>query len=56
MPLTQELLACLVGMSPVHINRTLQQLKADRAISLTNTRLEILQPDLLADMVSYDAL
>ncbi|WP_430387079.1 helix-turn-helix domain-containing protein [Blastomonas fulva] len=49
MPLTQELLADLVGISSVHVNRTLQQMHADNAISLVNSRLTLTDPDRLAE-------
>lgn len=41
-PLTQELLADLLGLSQVHINRTLQQLRRDGLIELQGGRLTIL--------------
>jgi CRP-like cAMP-binding protein len=43
-PITQEELADTLGMSPVHVNRMLQQLRADELITLDNRRLTI--PDL----------
>lgn len=43
-PLTQADLADTVGLTPVHVNRTLQQLRRDGVISLSNKRLVI--PDL----------
>lgn len=56
MPLTQELLADLVGISSVHVNRTLQQMRADNAISLVNSRLTLTDPDRLAEQVHYQPL
>jgi len=56
MPLTQELLADLVGISSVHVNRTLQQMRADGVIRLVNCRLEILDREELADQVNYQPL
>lgn len=43
-PLTQADLADTVGLTPVHVNRTLQQLRRDGLITLANKRLVI--PDL----------
>lgn len=43
-PLTQADLADTVGLTPVHVNRTLQQLRRDGVISLANRKLVI--PDL----------
>lgn len=56
MPLTQELLADLVGISSVHVNRTLQQMRADGVIRLVNGRLEIPDREELADQVNYQPL
>lgn len=56
MPLTQELLADLVGISSVHVNRTLQQMRADGVIRLVNSRLELADREQLAEMVNYQRL
>ncbi|WP_017670713.1 Crp/Fnr family transcriptional regulator [Blastomonas sp. AAP53] len=56
MPLTQELLADLVGISSVHVNRTLQQMRADGVIRLVNGRLELADRGQLAEMVNYQRL
>jgi CRP-like cAMP-binding protein len=42
-PLTQELLGDLLGLSQVHVNRTLQQLRRDGLIELQGGRLTILE-------------
>jgi CRP-like cAMP-binding protein len=41
-PLTQELMADLLGLSPVHINRTLQQLRRDGLVLLKGGKLCLL--------------
>ena len=41
-PLTQELMADLLGLSPVHINRTLQQLRRDDLVLLKGGKLCLL--------------
>jgi CRP-like cAMP-binding protein len=41
-PLTQEELASATGMTPVHVNRVLQQLRSDSLIELSGKSLEIL--------------
>ena len=41
MPLTQEDLADVFGLTPVHVNRTLQELREAGLIVLRNRRLEI---------------
>ena len=51
-PLTQELLADALGLSVVHINRTLQQVRRDKLLEMQSGRVTLLQPDrmrLLAD-------
>lgn len=44
LPLTQELLADALGLSLVHVNRTLKQLRRDRLLILTSGMAEL--PDL----------
>lgn len=56
MPLTQELLADLVGISSVHVNRTLQQMRADGVIRLVSCQLELTDRKALAEMVNYQPL
>lgn len=56
MPLTQELLADLVGISSVHVNRTLQQMRGDGAIRLANGKLELKDRTELAERVNYQRL
>ncbi|GGB72316.1 Crp/Fnr family transcriptional regulator [Blastomonas aquatica] len=56
MPLTQELLADLVGISSVHVNRTLQQMRADKVIRLVNGDLSLTDPSALASRVHYQSL
>lgn len=55
-PLTQELLADLLGLSQVHVNRTLQQLRRDELIELQSGRLSILQPSRLRAAGQYRSL
>lgn len=56
LPLTQELLADLVGISSVHVNRTLQQMRADGVIRLSNSRLELKAREDLAELVNHEPL
>ena len=53
-PLTQDELADSVGMSAVHVNRVLQQLRADGLIALENRRLVIRDMDRLARFAEFD--
>jgi CRP-like cAMP-binding protein len=48
LPLTQELLADALGLSVVHVNRTLQQMRRDDLIETKHGRLKLLDPDALA--------
>jgi CRP-like cAMP-binding protein len=47
LPVTQETLADAVGLSVVHVNRTLQQMRKEGRIELTRGRLSLLDPDAL---------
>jgi CRP-like cAMP-binding protein len=49
MPLSQDQVAALIGVSPVHLNRTLQQLRQQGLVDWTRHRVTILnQPGLIA--------
>jgi CRP-like cAMP-binding protein len=50
LPLTQEIMADALGLSIVHVNRTLQQLRRERLIELRSGVTILLQPELLADI------
>jgi CRP-like cAMP-binding protein len=47
MPLTQEVLADVLGLSVVHVNRTLQQLRRERLIEVSGGEVVLLNPELL---------
>jgi len=53
LPLTQEMLADALGLSVVHTNRTLQQLRRDKMIELRNSAITILQPDAMATVADF---
>jgi CRP-like cAMP-binding protein len=53
MPLTQEILADALGLSIVHVNRTLQQLRRDRLIELRSGVAILLERDILANIAEY---
>ena len=55
MPLTQVELADVLGLSPVHVNRVLQSLRADKLLRLAGRRLEILDWAGLAAAGSFRA-
>jgi CRP-like cAMP-binding protein len=47
LPLTQEVLADALGLSIVHVNRTLQQLRREGLLEMRGGFVELLKPDLL---------
>jgi len=53
MPLTQEMLADTLGLSIVHVNRTLQQLRREGMLELRSGYCDLLKPDLLAALCGY---
>jgi CRP-like cAMP-binding protein len=56
MPLTQEALADHLGLSIVHVNRTLQQLRHDGLIDYEGGRVTLRDPDRLADIAGRPAV
>ena len=53
-PLTQEQIADCTGLTAVHTNRTLQGLRRDGVISLSSSRLTILDWDRLAEIGDFN--
>jgi CRP-like cAMP-binding protein len=53
LPLTQEILADVLGLSIVHVNRTLQQLRREKLIELRSGVAILLQPDILASISDF---
>lgn len=53
-PITQEDLADVLGLTPVHINRKLQQLRHEGLIELQARQLTILDVNALADVAGFD--
>lgn len=53
MPLTQDVLADALGLSPVHTNRTLQQIRRDGLMELRGGRAKILRPDLMESISDW---
>jgi CRP-like cAMP-binding protein len=52
-PLTQEMLADVTGLSLVHVNRTLQQLRREKLIELSQGRLKILDVEAMRDLCDF---
>jgi CRP-like cAMP-binding protein len=53
LPLTQEIMADVLGLSIVHVNRTLQQLRRERLIELRSGVAILLQRELLSSIADY---
>ena len=53
-PLTQNDLADATGLTPVHVNRTLQELRRDKLIELERKQLHILDLDRLMDAAMFN--
>jgi CRP-like cAMP-binding protein len=56
MPTTQETLAQALGLTAVHVNRTLRLLRESRLVELKNGRLYINHFEKLADLGEFDPL
>lgn len=53
MPLTQEALADALGLTSVHVNRTLQSMRRERLIEFRSGVIQLSDPRQLANMVDY---
>jgi CRP-like cAMP-binding protein len=53
LPLTQEMLADALGLSIVHVNRTLQQLRRDHMIETRASSVRLLKPQALATIAEF---
>lgn len=56
LPITQEILADLLGLSIVHVNRTLQQLRRDGLLTYRAGAIGLPDPVRLADIAGYPLL
>ncbi len=54
LPLSQIILADALGMTPVHINRVLKELREAGAMALKRGHLEILDPTKLVQIAGFD--
>src|SRR5262249_13454945 len=54
MPLTQELIGDAVGLTAVHVNRTLRALREDRLIEISNRCVTIVDFDALSLLCDFD--
>lgn len=55
LPVNQAALADTIGLTPVHVNRTLQRLRTAGLILLSHRRLSILDQERLAAIAGFDA-
>ena len=53
MPLTQEVLADVLGFSVVHVNRTVQQLRRDRLLEVRNGMVVLVQREQLQELANW---
>lgn len=53
MPLTQDVLADVLGFSVVHVNRTVQQLRRDRLLDIRNGTVTLTQPEALQELSGW---
>ena len=54
LPLTQEHIGDALGLTSVHVNRTLRELRQEDLLILSNRTLQILDPDGLAEVAGYE--
>ncbi|HYD25304.1 MAG TPA: Crp/Fnr family transcriptional regulator [Croceibacterium sp.] len=55
LPLTQLELGDATGLTSVHVNRTLQQLRKERMIELRGRRLQLLDPERLREVAMFSS-
>jgi CRP-like cAMP-binding protein len=53
MPMTQRHVADACGLSIVHVNRTIQELRGRRLIAWEGSEIELLQPDELRALADF---
>lgn len=54
LPLTQSVIGDVLGLSTVHVNRLIAELRAEGLVSWSNSRVEILDWDRLAGVAEFD--
>jgi CRP-like cAMP-binding protein len=55
MPLTQELIGSALGLTTVHVNRTLRSLREDRLVAIRGKLVTILDFDALSQLSDFDS-
>ena len=56
MPLTQDVLADVLGFSVVHVNRTVQQLRREQLLDIRNGTVTLTQPEALEELAGWAPL
>lgn len=54
LPLTQEILGDTLGLTAVHINRTLKRLREEGLVSIHNKRLTMINPKRLVEITGFN--
>ena len=54
MPLTQEQISEALGITPVHANRIIRQLRDDGIVDISRGRVTVLDEAKLADLAQFD--
>ena len=54
MPLTQEHIGDALGLTSVHVNRTLRELRQQDLIKISKRTLHVINPDRLADIAGFE--
>jgi len=54
LPMTQDDLADVLGLTPVHVNRTLMVLRASDAVEFQGSTLQVRDPAKLAELAGFD--
>lgn len=55
-PFTQETLGQILGLSAVHVNRVMKQLRRDRLVQVSRSTVKLLDPDALAALAGFDPI
>ena len=54
MPLTQEQISEALGITPVHANRIIRQLRDDKIVDISRGRVAVLDEAKLAELAQFD--
>ena len=54
MPLTQEQISEALGITPVHANRIIRQLRDDNIVDISRGRVTVLDETKLAELAQFD--